>query len=79
MLVMQEAKNRINEEAQKHINGEMDHELNIMIAEMGDGSQKKLERVLIDQGTTLKTVLDTQRRRLTVRSTCTRSSRRRSR
>ncbi len=67
MLVMQEAKNRINDEAQKTITKEMDHELNIMIAELAGGSQKKLEQVLISQGTTLRTVLDNQRRRLTVR------------
>lgn len=65
-LVLTEASRRIDDEQKKRIDQEMDSVLRQMIAEMGAGSKKKLEQVLVEQGTTLDTVLANHRRHVTV-------------
>ena len=65
-LVLTEANRRIEDEQKKRIEAEVDAALRQMVAEMGGGSKKKLEQVLIEQGTTLDTVLANHRRHITV-------------
>lgn len=67
-LVMTEAGNRLNDDQKKKIDAEVDQVQKEMVAEEGDGSVKKLEQVLLKEGTSLQTVRDNYRRRLIVRS-----------
>lgn len=66
VLVMGEAKLRITEETQKRIDAEVEQTLGELVAEIGQGSRKRLEQTLVAEGTTLQAVLDAHRRRVTV-------------
>ena len=65
-LAMPEAEKSFTEEQKKLIDDEIADTLAEMVSGAG-GSKKKLEADLVRQGTTLQTVLDNQRRELTVR------------
>lgn len=67
-LVYTEANNRADDEQKKLIDAEVDHTLRSMITEFGGGSKIKLEQALIEQGTTLDTVLTNYRRRVVVQA-----------
>ncbi len=64
-LVFGEADARLSDEQKKIVEAEIDKTRRAMVAEAG-GSQKKLEEIQIQRGTTLDEVLREQRRKLTV-------------
>ena len=65
-LVMQEAERNLTDPLRKQIDAEVGETLQQMINETGGGSRKKLEHALIKDGTDLKTVMNLQRRKVTV-------------
>lgn len=65
-LVLKEASLRVTDEVRKKIDADVEQTTRVMAAELGGGSKIRLEQVLIEQGTTLETVLNNYRRRITV-------------
>lgn len=66
-IVLDEAQRNINDAGKKAIDEEIKDTERHMIAQLGEGSRKQLERALEAQGVTLESTLESYRRRLTVR------------
>lgn len=67
-MVMAEANSRFTDEQKKLLEKEVDQALRVLTSDLGGGSKKKLEEVLVQQGTSLEAVLGDHRRRVTVRA-----------
>lgn len=67
VLVLAEAGKDMPEALTKQVDRRLDEELQRMIQDVGGGSRKKLEHVLINDGTTLKKLLARRRKEITMR------------
>lgn len=66
-LIYTEAQNRLTDEQKKSIDQQLDQDLRLMTAKVG-GSRQKLQQVMAERGSDLKTVLADKRRALSVRA-----------
>ena len=66
VLVLAEANKNMPEALTKQVDHRLDEELQRMIQDVGGGSRKKLEHVLLNDGTTLKKMLARRRKEITM-------------